>query len=75
VRAVVVGELHRCVEPDGSGPTAEEVVAERLGPLAVPVLFDAPVGHGVRNRALPLGVRVRVDAAAGTVEILESPVE
>jgi muramoyltetrapeptide carboxypeptidase len=67
VRAAVVGELHRCVEPDGSGPTAEEVLAERLGRLGIPVVAGAPIGHGDRNHAVELGAHVTVDAAAGTV--------
>ena len=67
VRAVVLGELVRCEEPDGSGPSAEEVVIERLGALGVPVLLGLPVGHGTRNRALALGVTVRVDGVAGAL--------
>lgn len=71
VAAVVVGELVRCTEPDGSAPTAEEVVRERLSRLGVPVLTGLPVGHGDRNRALGLGVQVRVDARAGALTPLE----
>jgi muramoyltetrapeptide carboxypeptidase len=71
VAAVVLGDLVRCVEPDGSGPTAVEVVRERLGRLGVPVLAGLPVGHGPRNQALGLGVRVRVDGGAGILEPLE----
>jgi muramoyltetrapeptide carboxypeptidase len=68
LRGVIVGELHRCVEPDGAGPSALEVVAERFAGLGVPVVAGAPVGHGARNRALALGAHARVDAASGTVE-------
>jgi muramoyltetrapeptide carboxypeptidase len=75
LRGAVVGALHRCVEPDGSGPSGEEVIGERLGALGIPVLAGAPVGHGPRNRALPHGARVRVDAAAGTVEFLDAAVQ
>ncbi len=71
---VVVGDFVGCVEKDGSGPDAEAVIAERLGGLGIPVVAGAPVGHGERNRALPHGARARIDAAAGTVEILEGAV-
>lgn len=74
LRAAVVGDLVGCVEKDGSGPGAEEVVGERLGRLGIPVVVGAGVGHGERNRALPLGARVRVDAAAGTVTFHEGAV-
>jgi muramoyltetrapeptide carboxypeptidase len=52
---VVIGDL---------GPTADAVVRDRLGPLGVPVLVDAPVGHGDRNLALPLGADVRLEVGA-----------
>jgi muramoyltetrapeptide carboxypeptidase len=71
---VVVGGLESCAEPPpGVSPTAEEVVVERLSRLGVPLLLGAPVGHGARNRALPLGVRVELDAGAGRLRFLEAP--
>ena len=74
LRAVVVGDLVACAEKDGSPPAAEEVIAERFAACGVPVVAGAPVGHGARNRALPLGARVRVDAAAGAVSFLDGAV-
>ena len=77
VAAVVVGALVDCVEPADSriaSPTAAEVVAERLGRLPIPVVLAAPVGHGDRNRALPYGVPVELDAQAGTLTALEGAV-
>jgi muramoyltetrapeptide carboxypeptidase len=71
---VVLGDFVGCVEKDGSGPDAEAVLAERLGARGVPIVAGAPIGHGERNRAVPHGARVRVDAAAGTVEFLEGAV-
>jgi muramoyltetrapeptide carboxypeptidase len=69
VAGVVVGDFTDCVAPDG--PTAMEVVVERLSSLSVPVLLGLPVGHGVRNRALAHGARVRVDGVNGVVTPLE----
>lgn len=74
VRGAIVGDLVRCAEADGSGPSAEQVFAERLGRFGIPMVAGAPVGHGGRNRALPLGARVRLDAGAGTVEFLDAAV-
>jgi muramoyltetrapeptide carboxypeptidase len=75
VRAVVVGDLVGCGEPnDAAHPTPDAVVEERLGGLGIPVVAQAPVGHDRRNRALPLGARAIVDAAAGTVELLDGAV-
>lgn len=65
VRAVVVGDLVRCVSPDENSPTALDVIAERMAQLGVPVVAGAPVGHGSRNRPLPLGARVTLEPRAG----------
>ncbi len=55
VRGVLVGDL-------GTGDT-RSIVADRLGGRGIPVVVDAPVGHGSRNVALPLGAPVRLDAS------------
>ncbi len=49
-----------------------EVLAHYLSPLGKPVLCGWPAGHGTPNRALPMGVRVRIDAHAGSLTLLEN---
>jgi muramoyltetrapeptide carboxypeptidase len=74
VRGVAVGQLTRCDEPDDGhvGPTAEQVVVERLETLGVPVVTGFAFGHDPnRNAALPFGARVRLDADACSLECLE----
>lgn len=44
---------------------------DRLGALGKPVLAGWPAGHGAVNRPLPLGLRVRLDAGARTITLLE----
>ena len=48
-----------------------EVLRDRLLPLGKPVLAGWPAGHGVPNRPLPLGLRMRLDARAGTLTLLQ----
>lgn len=66
----------------GDSPTCEprpgresmsllEVLADRLGDLQVPILYGFPCGHTGYRATLPLGVRTRLDAAAGSLTILE----
>ena len=66
VVGVVVGEFG---PPAGSASEASglaaAVIADRLAGLRIPVLTEAPVGHGVRNLALPLGAAVTL--AAGPI--------
>ena len=66
VSGVLVGDLVGC---DDARQDAASVVRERLGRLGLPVLTGAPVGHGARNRALPIGAPVRLDADAGTLSL------
>ncbi len=78
LRGVVLGDLLKCHEPvtdTHASPTAEEVVTERLARLGVPLLGGMPTGHGKRNRALPLGVKVELDADAGRLVFLEAAVQ
>jgi muramoyltetrapeptide carboxypeptidase len=74
IAGVVLGDFVGCVEKDGSPPSVEEVLTERLSRLGVPIVAGAPIGHGARNRPLAHGARVRLDAAAGTLEPLEGAV-
>jgi len=73
VRGVIVGQLSMCERPKpGVGPSAEEVVLERLGTLGVPVVTGFDFGHDSgRNVALPFGTRVRLRADDCALELLE----
>jgi muramoyltetrapeptide carboxypeptidase len=52
----------------------DEVLTEYFDPLGIPVAYGFPVGHTDAQWTLPLGVRVRLDADAGEVELLEPAV-
>lgn len=71
VRGVVVGDL---VGPGEPSQGRVEAVAERLARLDCPVAFGAPFGHAGRNQPVAFGVRHALDAGAGTLTPLESPV-
>lgn len=77
VQGVVVGDFAGCLEPEATranSPTAAQVIEERLGRLAIPVVTGASVGHGSRNVAVPLGAMVELDALNGTLTALEGAV-
>ena len=52
----------------------DEVMADYLAPLNVPVVRNFPAGHEMPNLTLPLGVLARLDADKGSLESLENPV-
>ena len=55
-------------------PLVEDVLHDLLGDLGIPVAYGFPFGHLEDNWTLPVGVRARLDADAGTLELLESGV-
>jgi len=78
-RAVVIGELLRCGDPNAPGVGTERspalaTVLERLHAFALPAATGAPVGHGTRNAPVPFAAISELDLARGTLEILEGAV-
>ena len=79
VAGIVVAE-HAAVGPRTFEPafpstlSLEDVVDELLAPLGVPTIYNLPLGHGTHLATVPLGVRARLDADHGRLEILESGV-
>jgi muramoyltetrapeptide carboxypeptidase len=52
----------------------DEVLGTYLEPLGVPVAYGFPIGHIDAQWTLPLGVRARLNADAGELELLEPAV-
>lgn len=75
---VCVGEMtntdEKC-DPTMGGKPWKEIVAERVASVGVPAVLNFPFGHMKTMRSIPLGVRARLDASAGTLTYLESPCE
>jgi muramoyltetrapeptide carboxypeptidase len=67
--AIGFGSFSDCDDPESPTPL-ELVLRERTADLGIPVLAGLPVGHTAGNAALPLGVRARLDADAGRLELL-----
>jgi len=76
VAGVILGDFPDCDPPSSGSPIVPEICAEILGPLDVPIVFGAPIGHTNRPMlTIPLGVRAKLHAKGeGTLEILEPAV-
>ncbi len=70
VAGVAVGEFVGCAPRKDGEPTVDVVLRERLADLGVPVLQGLPFGHGRKNLAVPLGVRVELDADRGRLTVV-----
>jgi muramoyltetrapeptide carboxypeptidase len=68
VRGIAVGQFTGCGDPE----SVRHLVEDRLAPLAVPMLWDVPLGHVDRNLAFPFGVPAVLDADEGTLTLREA---
>lgn len=72
---VAVGQFTEIERRSADGALGfDEVMAHYLLPLGIPVALGLPFGHIDAQWTLPLGVRARLDAGAGTLEVLEPAV-
>ncbi|MGB1274262.1 MAG: S66 peptidase family protein [Nannocystaceae bacterium] len=75
VRGIAIGQLIGCEEPEDRvlrPPRAEQVVADRLADLRIPVVTGFGFGHDHRqNQALPVGTMARLDADNGALAFYE----
>jgi muramoyltetrapeptide carboxypeptidase len=62
--------------PEGAESTlsVEEMLDELIAPLGIPAIANVPVGHGKHMATMPLGVKVRLDADAKTLKVMEAAV-
>jgi muramoyltetrapeptide carboxypeptidase len=76
VRGIVLGDFPESEAPEGSPVTVADACRRVLGPLRIPIVYGAPVGHTMRPMlTIPLGVRAKLRASGeGRLEILEPAV-
>lgn len=77
VSGIILGEFPGSEPPIPGSPTVRAVCKHLLGPLGIPIVFGAPIGHAEHAMlTIPLGVRARLRAAGeGTLEFLEAAVK
>ncbi|HYN02460.1 MAG TPA: LD-carboxypeptidase [Vicinamibacteria bacterium] len=75
LRGFVFGSCSKCGTGESYGSlTLEEVLDEHVKPLGVPAYEGAMIGHQERQFTVPIGIEVEMDAAAGTIAMLEPAV-
>jgi muramoyltetrapeptide carboxypeptidase len=70
---IALGSFTHCEERDESY-TSKDLLRELAVATGLPCVAGFPIGHGDVNEPVPLGVRVRLDGAAGRLTFLESAV-
>lgn len=67
------GQLTGTFTDCGSPELIQDILAERLGPLGVPMIAWANVGHGGRFQTFPIGIAAELDADTATLRLLDPP--
>ena len=73
---IVIGEMTNTDEKADERIGAwkwRRIVEDRVKPLGVPTIVGYPIGHMKTMLSVPLGVRARLDADAGTLTVVEPP--
>ena len=72
---VVIGRFTEMKRSSGDGALGlEDVLRTYFEPLGVPAASGFPIGHIDDQWTIPIGVRARLDAGAGTLELLDRAV-
>jgi muramoyltetrapeptide carboxypeptidase len=70
--ALVVGSFTDATDTSRPfGKNVYEIISDLVAEYNYPVCFDFPVGHGVENRALKIGVTYQLDCTKNAVTLLE----
>jgi muramoyltetrapeptide carboxypeptidase len=69
VAGIVAGNFANC----GPREEVQEILAERLGDLGVPMIAWANVGHGGKFQTFPIGIAAELDAETATLRLLDPP--
>jgi muramoyltetrapeptide carboxypeptidase len=68
----IVGLIAGTFEGCGNISSINEVLSDTLSDLKIPLLSGMPVGHGLENASLPIGVQASIDTEAMILSITES---
>ena len=70
---VVFGQCTSCRAsgPSYGGFTLSQILEQHLRPLGIPAFQGAQIGHIANQFSIPVGAEAEIDAAAGTIRILE----
>jgi muramoyltetrapeptide carboxypeptidase len=69
---LVFGDFTNCEGPGSRD--VREIIIELFREAPYPVVMGMPAGHGAESLTLPFGVKMALDAVAGTLSLTESPV-
>jgi muramoyltetrapeptide carboxypeptidase len=73
IAGIILGSFIDC-DTEPANCSLKETFMDVFDSLQIPVLANFPCGHGQINWAIPLGIKVRLDATNRSIQFLESSV-
>ena len=70
---IVFGKFTKA-DDDGNTFSIEEIIRRRCATLGIPVVSGLMIGHIADKTTVPIGINARLDADAGSLELLEPAV-
>ena len=76
VKGIILGRFVDCIEHDMTKKTLtlSEVVEDYLRGIKIPTIYTFPHGHIDEFATMPIGIKIKLNATKGFVEITESSV-
>ncbi len=75
-KGIAIGQFTKCdAEDTAHSFTVQEVLADRLGGLGIPIVTGLQFGHVPQKYTYPIGIQAELDANSGTLTLLESAVQ
>ncbi|TFE29420.1 S66 peptidase family protein [Cohnella luojiensis] len=71
-RGIIMGECTGCTE--AYGQTYDDLIDDFIVPLGKPLITNLASGHGLYKAAIPIGALANLNAANGTIALLEPAV-
>lgn len=75
VNGIVLGQFVDITPDSNDNPVEfDDIISYYCAPLSIPVISNFPYGHVPKKYTLPIGCPVRLDADAGTLQLLHAGV-
>jgi muramoyltetrapeptide carboxypeptidase len=75
IKGFIFGRCTDCNPGEGYGSlTLEQVLEDHIKPLGIPAWYGSMIGHIPLKFTVPVGVRAKIEAEVGTIELLEPAV-
>lgn len=72
-RGILLGHFTNCsLDNYSKSFTVEQVIADRLKPLGIPIILNLPIGHSYPNLTLPIGCKAKFSCKDNSFTILNN---